>query len=103
MNRLFRPIDKESFCLEKINLEFVLADVQFPAIREFVGRLRKPNKTTIHYYVDGESGGASGHVRPVSGAIKSYLITREIYGYPFCQVFYHNQCVIHGDPLDPTT
>lgn len=103
MNRLFRPIDKDSFSLEKINLEFILADVQLPAVRELVRQLRKPHKVTIHYYVDGDPGEDSGRIRPVSGAIKSYLIKREIYGYPFCQVFYHNQCVIHGDPLDPAT
>ena len=103
MKQLFRPIDKESFCLEKINLEFILADVQLPAIQEFVGRLRKPHKVTVHYYVDGDFDEGARHTRPVSGAIKSYLIRREIFGYPFCQVFYHNQCVIHGDPLDPAT
>lgn len=77
--------------------------MQLPAIHEFVGRLRKPHKVTVHYYVDGDFNEGARHVRPVSGAIKSYLIRREIFGYPFCQVFYHNQCVIHGDPLDPAT
>lgn len=103
MRRLFRPIDRDTFSLEKINLEFVLADVQFSAVRALVRRLRKPQKVTVHYYVDGEPENAPEHVRPVSGAIKSYLIEREVYGYPFCQVFYHNQCVIYGDPLDPGT
>ena len=97
------PVDGSVFKKDALNLEVICTAAMQRSICDFLEYLtsigNKIGMYNIILYVDGEFAPSAFTVRPVSGAIKSYLIKNRVLGYPFCQLFFRGSCLVCGDIL----